>query len=149
VCGDNRGRLVWADVLWEDASSTAPTDPHEPAIRDGEDALARRFAGVPAWFGWSTLTWWALAGPAGLVAASSAEELAGLLYRLREAGQLFNLPAPDEERQGGRRGWEPDAAPPAGRLSVAGPRRITMSRRILSVRISVISERLPALIVTV
>ena len=37
--------------------------------------------GVPAWFGRSTLQWWALAG-GQLVAAPSAEELASLLGRL-------------------------------------------------------------------
>ena len=37
---------------------------------------------MPAWFGRSTLTWWAMAGSRGLVSAPSAPELAGLLYRL-------------------------------------------------------------------
>ena len=57
-------------------------DPYEAAIREGEASLARRFAHVPAWFGRSTMEWWALAGPDDLVTASSARELAGLLYRL-------------------------------------------------------------------
>jgi serine/threonine-protein kinase RsbW len=87
VCGDRRGRLVWADLLWDDAGAAGQLTPgffYEAAIRDGEASLARRFSGVPAWFGRSTLTWWALAGPDGLVTAPSAEELAGLLYRLVE-----------------------------------------------------------------
>ena len=66
VTGDHRGRLVWAQVAWADPSPAAPTssqDPYQAAIRDGETALARRFAGVPAWFGRSTLAWWAMAGP--------------------------------------------------------------------------------------
>jgi anti-sigma regulatory factor (Ser/Thr protein kinase) len=85
VCGDHRGRLVWADVLWVGAASVATVaqdDPYEAAIREGEASLARRFAHVPAWFGRSTMEWWALAGPDDLVTASSARELAGLLYRL-------------------------------------------------------------------
>lgn len=86
--GDTRGRLVWAQVPWDDPTSAAhppAQDPYEAAIRDGEAALARRFSGVPAWFGRSTLTWWAMAGPQGLVSAPTARDLAGLLYRLAEA----------------------------------------------------------------
>jgi serine/threonine-protein kinase RsbW len=85
VCGDHRGRLVWADVVWVGAASVATVtqdDPYEAAIREGEASLARRFAHVPAWFGRSTMEWWALAGPDDLVTASSARELAGLLDRL-------------------------------------------------------------------
>jgi hypothetical protein len=83
--GDQRGRLVWAQIAWDETGSAAPAsaqDPYQAAIRDGEATLARRFAGVPAWFGRSTLAWWAMAGPHGLVSASSAKELAGLLHRL-------------------------------------------------------------------
>jgi serine/threonine-protein kinase RsbW len=86
--GDRRGRLVWAEVPWGDvaaAESASPQAGYEAAIRDGEAALARRFAGVPAWFGWSTLRWWAVAGSHGLVSAPTAPELAGLLYRLLNA----------------------------------------------------------------
>lgn len=60
TCGDRRGRLVWADIRWDGAAPTtpaAPGDPYETVIREGETALARRFAGVPAWFGRSTLQW--------------------------------------------------------------------------------------------
>jgi serine/threonine-protein kinase RsbW len=84
VCGDHRGRLVWADVAWDDTGTVEPAssrDRHEAAIRDGQARLASRFAGVPVWFGWSTLLWWALAG-GELVAAASAEELASLLRRI-------------------------------------------------------------------
>jgi anti-sigma regulatory factor (Ser/Thr protein kinase) len=87
VVGDQRGRLVWAQCAWADQGPAAPApsqDPYQGAIRDGEAALARRFTGVPAWFGRSTLRWWAVAGE-GLVSAPSARELAGLLYRLLDA----------------------------------------------------------------
>src|ERR1039457_164547 len=112
ACGDERGRLVWADVPWDagDAEPASPQDRYEAAIRDGQGGLASRFAGgrragegggrgdgraglasrfagVPAWFGRSTLQWWALAG-GELVAASSAQELASLL------GGVLNHPPP-------------------------------------------------------
>jgi hypothetical protein len=84
VCGGPRGRLVWADVPWGDACAPMPGpghDPYESVIGDGEASLAGRFAGVPAWFGRSTLQWWALAR-GGLVSAPSAQELARILGRL-------------------------------------------------------------------
>jgi hypothetical protein len=80
-CGDERGRLVWAHVPWQHPATVVkpPTaDPYEAAIRDGKTALATRFADVPAWFGRSTLQWWAL-GPAGLVTAPTAQGLAAQL----------------------------------------------------------------------
>jgi anti-sigma regulatory factor (Ser/Thr protein kinase) len=91
VTGDQRGRRVWAQIAWDDPSPAACSpsqDPYQAAVRDGEAALARRFAGVPVWFGRSTLAWWAVAGPQGLVSAPTARELAGLLYR------LFDTPGP-------------------------------------------------------
>jgi hypothetical protein len=87
VAGDQRGRLVWSQLAWHDAEGTSPApsqDPYQAAISDGEAALARRFAGVPAWFGRATLRWWALPGSGDLISAPSAPELAALLYRLEE-----------------------------------------------------------------
>ena len=49
VCGDHRGRLVWADVAWtaDEALPSQPVpDTYETAIRDGQTALAKRFSGV-------------------------------------------------------------------------------------------------------
>jgi hypothetical protein len=92
VVGDRRGRLVWAQIAWADpgpADPAASADPYQAAIREGEATLARSFAGVPAWFGRSTLRWWAVAGSEGLVSAPSAAELAGLLYRLLDASALM------------------------------------------------------------
>lgn len=94
--GDQRGRLVWAQIPWDGPSPAVPAssqDPYQAAIRDGEAALARRFAGVPAWFGRSTLAWWAMAGQDGLVSAPSAWELAGLLYRLLDTHTSPEPPA--------------------------------------------------------
>jgi hypothetical protein len=84
VTGDRHGRLVWAEVAWDGppAAFAADANRDEATIRDDEAALARRFAGMPAWFGRSTREWWALASPTELVAASTAPELAVLLDRL-------------------------------------------------------------------
>ncbi len=87
VVGDRRGRLIWADVAWNErhAPPAAPgEDPYEAIIRDGQTALARRFTGIPAWFGRSTLQWWALPAHTGLVTAPTATELAALLLRLED-----------------------------------------------------------------
>ncbi len=118
ACGDHRGRLVWADVRCDGtAAAAAAASPagQEAAIRDGETALARRFAGVPAWFGRSTLAWWAVAGPQGLVSAPTARELAGLLYRLLDtsAGQAHHSSADERPASHPRRqpGAEPGCCP--------------------------------------
>jgi anti-sigma regulatory factor (Ser/Thr protein kinase) len=119
--GDVRGRLVWAQMAWTDQGLAVPDsseDPYQASVREGEDALARRFAGVPAWFGRSTLAWWAVAGPAGLVSAPTAQDLAALLYRLLD-------------------GPEPAQPPPAGQADCSSvseplapqPRRQLGSRR--------------------
>jgi serine/threonine-protein kinase RsbW len=115
VSGDQRGRLVWADVRWEGgdrAAAGAPGDPYEAAIRDGEAALARRFGGLPAWFGRSTLQWWALPDRGGLVSAPSAAELAALLYRL-DAERLVQSAAAGRSGQRARvgRGSRPGGIP--------------------------------------
>ncbi len=94
-CGDQRGRLVWAHVPWNQPDGEAPLarqDPYQAAIHADETALATRFTGVPAWFGHSTLQWWAL-GPAGLVTAPTAQELADLLHRDAVAGVATPIPS--------------------------------------------------------
>jgi serine/threonine-protein kinase RsbW len=87
VAGARHGRHVWADIAWDGPrpAFVAPADLDEAAIRDGEAALARCFAGVPAWFGRSTREWWALAGPGELVTAPTAPALAALLHRQLDA----------------------------------------------------------------
>jgi anti-sigma regulatory factor (Ser/Thr protein kinase) len=97
--GDGRGRLVWAQVAWLDPNPAVPDashDPYQAAVREAEAALARRFAGVPAWFGRSTLAWWAVAGPAGLVSAPTAQELAGLLCRLLDSPEPAQPPPAEQ-----------------------------------------------------
>ncbi len=102
-CGDQRGRLVWADVPVQHLADTG-RDPYEAAIGGSEAALARRFGGVPAWFGRSTLQWWALAGSAGLVTAPSARELAGLLRRLSGAPPIVRSPGAGNARRDASQG---------------------------------------------
>ena len=88
VCGDHRGRLLWADIPWDGGGAPGPAasqDPYEAAIRAGRDDLASRFAGVPTWFGRATLQWWALTGRDGLVTAPTARELANVLGRTLDA----------------------------------------------------------------
>jgi anti-sigma regulatory factor (Ser/Thr protein kinase) len=81
ACGDQRGRLVWADVPW---TGDSPAEPlcltgHEAAIRGGQAVLDAEHAGTVTWFGRATLQWWALTGQRGtrrLITAPSAHELA-------------------------------------------------------------------------
>jgi hypothetical protein len=117
--GDQRGRWVWAQIAWtgpEGAAAVLPEDPYQLAIRDGEVALARRFAGVPAWFGRATLQWWALPGSGGLVSAQSAPELAALLFRLDEtAGSL----PPDATGQPPQATGDEPALPPARERTIS------------------------------
>jgi serine/threonine-protein kinase RsbW len=143
--GDHRGRIVWADVRWDGtAAAVAAASPagQEAAIRDGEAALACRFAGVPTWFGRATHAWWALTRNAGLVTAPTAAELAGLLYRLldaqppvqdddaADAHQDGALPQPagqdrpgSTSRHGPAPGTHPDPGPGTGhRGDPGGPR---------------------------
>jgi len=87
VCGDHRGRLVWADIACADHSAARPATPptgYDDALRHDHTALAERFAGVPVWFGQSTLRWWAAPGrtPGRLLTAPSAADLAAQLDRL-------------------------------------------------------------------
>jgi anti-sigma regulatory factor (Ser/Thr protein kinase) len=89
VSGDHRGRTVWAEISWGDAGAAKPASPQEPydmVIGDGLVDLASRFAEIPAWFGRSTLQWWALVRD-GLVSAPTAQELARTLGRLADSPQ--------------------------------------------------------------
>ncbi len=79
VQGNQDGRLVWADVPWQETGATVPgyrQDPGEAAIGGGRDGLAHWFAGVLSWPGRSALERRALAG-GGLAAASSVSGTAG------------------------------------------------------------------------
>jgi serine/threonine-protein kinase RsbW len=125
--GDGRGRLVWAQVAWTDldsAVSGSSGDPYQAAVREAETALARRFAGVPAWFGRSTLAWWAIAGPAGLVSAPTARELAALLYRLLNSPKPAQPPAGQADYSGANEPLTPQPRQPPGTRDTARWRRL-------------------------
>lgn len=85
MSGDHSGRLLWADIAWSAPAAAARViaqDPYEAVIREGQAALADRFAGVPTWFGRETLAWWAMASSTRLVTAPTSAQLADLLDRL-------------------------------------------------------------------
>jgi hypothetical protein len=55
VCGDDTGRLVWADIPWDEVAAVAPAssqDGHQAAIRDILAVLACRLADGSASSGW-------------------------------------------------------------------------------------------------
>jgi hypothetical protein len=72
VYGDHRGRQMWADVPWDGDEPVLPQADREAAIRAGTAALAARFAEATAWYGRSTLQWWALARGKLLTAQESS-----------------------------------------------------------------------------
>jgi Histidine kinase-like ATPase domain len=130
ACGDQRGRMVWADVPWGEAAGAELASPpagFEAAISAGETELAGRFAGVPAWFGRFTLRWWALAG-GELVTAASPGELAGLIARALD--RLASWPSTardavsgDAEAGRGLTGAPVLRFPPGGNPALGGGRR--------------------------
>jgi hypothetical protein len=132
VCGDHRGRLVWAEVPWDEVVAAGPASPgarYEAAIHDGEVALARRFAAGPAWFGRSTLAWWAMVRGDELVSTPSAGELAGLLYRLlhtpdQAQSMAHGPPRHARDEKPASHHWHPSIGrPKAARWRRAGPAR--------------------------
>lgn len=74
VCGDQRGRLVWADVPWADPAAAAPGWP-VAGIGDAGQVLGGSPAGVPGWLGRPILP----CAPAGREATTAAA--AGADYR--------------------------------------------------------------------
>jgi hypothetical protein len=134
MCGDHRGRLVWADVEWSGGAIPVQpgTDTYEAAIRAGQAALAERFSGVLTWFGRSTLQWWALqtrvsnaasapdAAGNELLSAPSAKELAELLDRMLNMAPIHqHVPAAND---GAARGSEVAGALTGSRTRPAAPR---------------------------
>jgi anti-sigma regulatory factor (Ser/Thr protein kinase) len=99
VSGDNRGRLVWGEVPWASppAPPVTPGDGYEAAIRDGLAGLAYRHQSVLAWFGQSTLQWWAVTGwPSAprLVTAPTPAELGDLIDALQAPPPARPVPEP-------------------------------------------------------
>jgi len=86
VCGDHRGRRVWADVPWVDASATAPAPSPGAADQDTLAGIAGRCPGMPSWSGRSPGQP-ARAEPAGLTPLMTPGlALRGLLTELARAG---------------------------------------------------------------
>ena len=115
VCGDHRGRLVWADVRWAgpDPGPAGHPDGYQAAIADIRTVLAARYPEAFIWFGHSTMRWWAMASGPGagwLLSADSPVDLAQLLdvYRVTQR--------PARRRSRGRHGRHtgPPAVRPAG-----------------------------------
>lgn len=158
VCGDHRGRLVWADIPWDEvaAGPASPGAHYEAAIHDGEAALARRFVGVSAWFGRSTLAWWAMVRGDELVSAPSPGELAALLYRLlhtadqaQSVAQMQPLHAPGEKPASHHR--HPGIGSPnaerwmRSESARVGPGGQALNRESASARRAAVNPRLKAL----
>ncbi|HEV2374508.1 MAG TPA: ATP-binding protein [Streptosporangiaceae bacterium] len=74
--GDDSGRLVWAHIAWEHKDDDVAAAPEQPAVHDRNGALRRRFPGVPAWYGRSTLLAWSLADPDFPVTPATSPETA-------------------------------------------------------------------------
>ena len=69
ACGDQRGRVVWADVPWADAEA-ASLGRRVAAVGDGGEILGGGLTKVPGWLGQPMLPC-GLAGPDGLAAVAS------------------------------------------------------------------------------
>ena len=106
VCGDHRGRLVWAEIRWSADGAAQPDFPdgYEASLRDIHAVLAARYPEADIWFGRATMQWWALVGrpekgrpeARRLLTAESPVDLAQLLDVARATLQLA---------RGRSRGW--------------------------------------------
>ena len=135
VCGDHRGRLVWAEIQWSGEGTAEPEFPdgYESSLRDIQGVLTARYPEADIWFGRTTMQWWAMIGrpekghpeARRLLTAESPVDLAQLLDVARATAQL--APKSSRGRHGvtGRRsGPRPGlrAARPAGQQAWAGVR---------------------------
>jgi anti-sigma regulatory factor (Ser/Thr protein kinase) len=84
VSGDERGRVVWADIPWAGDGPPLFPDGLRAAICEGRAMLQQRFPGAATWWGMQTMQWWAMTSHSGvtsLVSAQSPAELAQKLTR--------------------------------------------------------------------
>ena len=133
LCGDERGRLVWADVRWDTDDQPEPgfPDGYRAALRDVQAVLAARYPEAAIWFGQATMHWWAMVGhPAGgpdsrLLTAESALELARLLDLYRARQRLERRPSRGRHGATGRRRGSTGPRPAIG----GGPRPAAPARR--------------------
>ncbi len=122
MCGDERGRLVWADVRWDTDDQREPgfPDRYRAALRDVQAVLAARYPEAAIWFGQATMHWWATVGdPAGapdsrLLTAGSPLELARLLGLRRARQWLVRRPSRGPHGATGRRRGSTGSRPAIG-----------------------------------
>jgi hypothetical protein len=149
VCGDHRGRLVWADIRWADdlPDQAAYLDGYTEALRDIQTVLTARYPEAHIWFGRATMQWWAMATGSGagwLLTAESPLDLAQLLdvYRVTQR--------PARRRSRGRHGLTgrrpgPPTGRPASQPARGSWRAVAMApRRIQSGRVLVGAPAGPA-----
>jgi anti-sigma regulatory factor (Ser/Thr protein kinase) len=89
MCGDHRGRLVWAEIRWNAEGAAEPEFPdgYEASLRDIQAVMAARYPEADIWFGRTTMQWWAMIGrpekghpeARRLLTAESPPDLAQLL----------------------------------------------------------------------
>jgi len=152
MCGDERGRLVWADVWWDTGDQPEPgvPDGYRAALRDVQAVLAARYPEAAIWFGQATMHWWAMVGgPAGglagglaggpdsrLLTAASPLELARLLDLYRARQRLVRRPSRGRHGATGRRRATTGsrrASGPGPQPAAPGPRPV-LARRGMSRR---------------
>ncbi len=133
MCGDHRGRLVWAEIRWVTDGAAEPDFPdgYEASLRDIRAVMAARYPEAGIWFGRSTMQWWALIGrpdePGArrLLTAESPADLAQLLDVARATAQLARTRSRGRHGVTGRRAGPrpgPRSARPAGQQAWAGVR---------------------------
>jgi anti-sigma regulatory factor (Ser/Thr protein kinase) len=132
MCGDHRGRLVWAEIRWVTEGAAQPDFPdgYEASLRDTQAVLEARYPEAGIWFGRSTMQWWAMIGRPDepgtrLLTAESAPDLAQLLDVARATAQLARRRSRGRHGVTGRRPGArpgPRSARPAGQQAWAGVR---------------------------
>jgi len=135
VCGDHRGRLVWAEIRWDSGDAAQPElpDGYEASLRDTQAVLAVRYPEADIWFGRATMQWWALIGrpekghpeARRLLTAESPLDLAQLLDVARATAPLARGRSRGRHGLTGRRAAPRPglrSARPAGQQAWAGVR---------------------------
>ena len=132
VCGDHRGRLVWAEIMWSQQGADGPDlpDGYESSLRDIQAVLTARYPEAGIWFGRTTMQWWAMIGrpekghpeARRLLTAESPVDLAQLLDVARASAPL--VPRSGRGRHGltGRRPGPRAGLRPARQQAWAGVR---------------------------
>ncbi len=125
VCGDHRGRLVWAEIRWNADGAAQPDFPdgYEASLRDIRVVLAARYPEADIWFGRATMQWWALIGrpekgrpeARRLLTAESPADLAQLLDVARATAKLARGRSRGRHGVTGRRAGPELVGPPASR----------------------------------